>query len=85
MLVDVLRVVSVGAFVLILGRGDPVGFIGAYTGLTLVGAAVGIAVSWAWPPLPLTPAQMALDAPEADRTRSVELVLPLAMTTPERD
>jgi uncharacterized membrane protein YgaE (UPF0421/DUF939 family) len=65
-------VATASLFVLILGRGDPVGFIGAYTGLTLVGAAVGIAVSWAWPPLPLTPAQMALDAVRRTLTRQIE-------------
>lgn len=47
-------------FVLIIGSGDPVDFIVAYGGLTLLGAAIGVGVLLVWPPLPLTPAQVTL-------------------------
>lgn len=41
-------------FVLILGDGDPLGFIVAYGGLTLLGAAIGVGINLAFPPLHLT-------------------------------
>lgn len=44
-----------GLFVLIIGRGDPVDFVVAYLGLTGLGAAVGIALNVAFPPLTLAP------------------------------
>lgn len=47
-------------FVLIIGDTDPVGYVSAYVGLTLLGALVGIAVNLVLPPLPLTPADHAL-------------------------
>ncbi|MBI9115693.1 FUSC family protein [Sanguibacter suaedae] len=47
-------------FVLIVGDADPVGYTGAYIGLTFVGAVIGILVNAVKPPLPLTPATFAL-------------------------
>lgn len=47
-------------FVLIIGDTDPVGYVSAYVGLTLLGALVGVAVNLVLPPLPLTPADHAL-------------------------
>jgi len=44
-------------FVLIIGRQDAVDYAIAYLGLTSLGAAVGIGVNLAFPPLPLTPTQ----------------------------
>ena len=41
-------------FVLILGGDDPAHYVGAYLGLTAVGAAAGVVVNGAFPPLPLT-------------------------------
>ena len=46
-------------FTLILGHGEA-DYVGAYAGLTLVGAVIGIAVNAVFPPLPLAPAQHAL-------------------------
>ncbi|SDN77359.1 aromatic acid exporter family protein [Geodermatophilus sp. DSM 45219] len=48
-------------FVLVLGTQDP-GFVAAYTGLTAIGAVIGLAVTAAFPPLPLAPAQEQLRA-----------------------
>ena len=42
-------------FILIIGRGDPTDFVAAYLGLTGLGAAVGIALNVAFPPLTLAP------------------------------
>ena len=47
-------------FTLVIGSRDPTGFVGAYTGLTLLGAAIGVAVNLVFPPLPLAPAQLAM-------------------------
>ncbi|TRW43477.1 FUSC family protein [Georgenia yuyongxinii] len=47
-------------FTLIIGGSDPTGYIGAYTGLTLLGALIGVVVNLTFPPLPLAPAQHAL-------------------------
>ncbi|MEV0950375.1 aromatic acid exporter family protein [Promicromonospora sp. NPDC050249] len=52
--------VNSAIFVLILGSGDGMGFIGSYAGLIVVGAAIGIAVNLLLPPLPLTPSEVAL-------------------------
>ncbi len=46
-------------FTLIIGHGEAT-YIGAYAGLTLVGALIGIAVNAVFPPLPLAPAQSAV-------------------------
>jgi uncharacterized membrane protein YgaE (UPF0421/DUF939 family) len=48
-------------FVLVLGTQDS-GFVVAYTGLTAVGAVLGLAVTAAFPPLPLAPAAEQLRA-----------------------
>ena len=42
-----------GLFVLIIGRGDAVDYATAYLGLTSLGAAIGIALNIAFPPLAL--------------------------------
>ena len=46
-------------FTLIVGHGEA-SYVGAYAGLTLVGALIGIAINAAFPPLPLAPAQRAI-------------------------
>ena len=48
-------------FTLVIGGQDPTGFIGAYTGLTLLGALIGVGVNLVFPPLPLAPAQLAME------------------------
>ncbi|MFC4553727.1 hypothetical protein [Georgenia faecalis] len=53
-------VVTGALFTLIFGQHDPSAFVGAYAGLTAVGAAIGMAVTWVLPSLPLAPAQEAL-------------------------
>jgi uncharacterized membrane protein YgaE (UPF0421/DUF939 family) len=53
-------------FVLVIGDADPVGYVSAYVGLTLLGALVGVGVNALAPPLPLTPAERALDRLQAD-------------------
>jgi uncharacterized membrane protein YgaE (UPF0421/DUF939 family) len=47
-------------FVLILGGQDPWNYVLGYAGLLLVGALVGIAVTAAFPPLPLAPSELEL-------------------------
>jgi uncharacterized membrane protein YgaE (UPF0421/DUF939 family) len=47
-------------FVLIIGNADPGAYVLGYAGLTLLGALVGLAVTAAFPPLPLAPAQQRL-------------------------
>lgn len=49
-------------FVLIIGAGNTTAFVLGYCGLTLMGAAVGMGVTAAFPPLPLAPAQQTLAA-----------------------
>lgn len=56
---------TAAVFTLIIGHGEAE-FIGAYGGLTLFGALVGILVNMVAPPLPLAPAHAAVS-----RTRSV--------------
>lgn len=46
-------------FTLIVGHGEAT-YVGAYAGLTLLGAVIGIAVNAVLPPLPLAPAQDAV-------------------------
>jgi uncharacterized membrane protein YgaE (UPF0421/DUF939 family) len=46
-----------GLFVLIIGNTNPTGYVLGFAGLTLLGALVGLAVTAAFPPLPLAPAQ----------------------------
>lgn len=53
-------------FVMIAGRGDPVGYTAAYGGLTALGALVGVAVDLVLPQLPLTPAAIAQDRLRAE-------------------
>lgn len=47
-------------FTLILGQGNPVGYVLGFAGLTFAGALVGILVAAAFPPLPLAPADATL-------------------------
>ncbi|MDT0275387.1 FUSC family protein [Blastococcus goldschmidtiae] len=47
-------------FVLIIGDTNPTGYVLGFAGLTLLGALVGLAVTAAFPPLPLAPAQAQL-------------------------
>lgn len=49
-------------FVLILGQGQDAEYIGAYAGLVVAGAGIGIVVNLLWPPLPITPSELALGA-----------------------
>lgn len=51
---------SSALFVLIIGANNPTAYVLGYCGLTLMGAAVGLAVTAAFPPLPLAPAQQTL-------------------------
>ena len=50
-----------GLFVLILGAAQPGHFVLAYAGLTALGAATGVAINMAFPPLPLDVAEESLD------------------------
>jgi uncharacterized membrane protein YgaE (UPF0421/DUF939 family) len=59
-------------FVLVIGDADPVGYVSAYVGLTLLGAAVGVGVNALVPPLPLTPAERALDRLQAAVARHLD-------------
>lgn len=59
-------------FVLIIGDGDPLGYVSAYVGLTLVGALIGVAVSALVPALPLTPAERALERLRDDTAAHLE-------------
>ena len=53
-------------FVLIAGKGDPIGYTAAYGGLTAIGAVVGVGVNLLLPQLPLTPATIAQDRLRAE-------------------
>lgn len=54
-------VTTTALFVLVIGSANPEAFVGAYAGLVTAGALVGLAVNLAFPPLPLTPSDAALD------------------------
>lgn len=47
-------------FVLIIGTDDPVAFVSAFGGLTLVGAAIGVVMTMLFPQLPLAPMERAI-------------------------
>ncbi len=53
--------VTSALFVLIIGNAAKVEFVGAYAGLVVVGAAIGVGINLLVPPLPLTPTEEALD------------------------
>jgi uncharacterized membrane protein YgaE (UPF0421/DUF939 family) len=53
--------VTSALFVLIIGNAAKVEFVGAYAGLVVVGAAIGVVINLIVPPLPLTPTEEALD------------------------
>ena len=59
-------------FVLLAGRGDPVGYTAAYGGLTAAGALVGVGVNVLFPQLPLTPAARAQDRLRAQLAAQLE-------------
>lgn len=50
-----------GLFVLVLGASNPGQYVLAYAGLTALGAAIGVGVNFAFPPLPLDAAKESLD------------------------
>lgn len=52
--------VTSAIFVLILGSGEGLGYVGSYAGLIVVGAAIGVGINLLLPPLPLTPSELAL-------------------------
>jgi uncharacterized membrane protein YgaE (UPF0421/DUF939 family) len=54
-------VVTSALFVLIIGNADKVGYMGAYAGLVLLGAGVGIGINLLFPPLPLEASDAALE------------------------
>jgi uncharacterized membrane protein YgaE (UPF0421/DUF939 family) len=54
-------VVTAGLFVLILGGVEQLEYIGVFSGLIVVGAAIGVAINLLLPPLPLTPSELMLD------------------------
>ncbi|MEU4453457.1 hypothetical protein AB0F44_19130 [Nocardioides sp. NPDC023903] len=47
-------------FVLIIGTDDPVAFVSAFGGLTLIGAAIGVVMTVLFPQLPLAPTERAI-------------------------
>ena len=53
--------VTSALFVLIIGNAAKVEFVGAYAGLVVAGAAIGVGINLLVPPLPLTPTEEALD------------------------
>ncbi|MBD8078423.1 FUSC family protein [Cellulosimicrobium arenosum] len=53
--------VTSALFVLIIGNTDKFGFVGAYAGLIVLGALIGVGINLLAPPLPLTPSEDALD------------------------
>ena len=53
--------VTSALFVLIIGNADKVGYMGAYVGLVVVGALIGIGINLLFPPLPLAASDVALD------------------------
>lgn len=53
-------VVTGALFTLVFSQDDAAGFVGAYAGLTAIGAVIGVAVTWLFPAIPLAPAQDAL-------------------------
>jgi len=55
-------VANAAVFVLVLGQGDDVAYVGAFAGLVVVGAAIGTGVNLLLPPLLLTPSALALGA-----------------------
>ncbi|MCZ2264164.1 hypothetical protein IRJ14_16370, partial [Isoptericola sp. QY 916] len=55
-------VANAAIFVLVLGQGEDVEYVGAFAGLVVVGAAIGTGVNILLPPLLLTPSGLALGA-----------------------
>jgi uncharacterized membrane protein YgaE (UPF0421/DUF939 family) len=47
-------------FTMLVGARDPAGYVLGYLGLTSLGAVLGVLVNAAFPPLPITPARLAL-------------------------
>ncbi|MFE5292095.1 aromatic acid exporter family protein [Isoptericola sp. NPDC056618] len=59
-------------FVLVLGQGQDAEYIGAFAGLVVVGAGIGIVVNLLWPPLPITPSDLALRALRASLVEQLD-------------
>ena len=53
-------------FVLIIGTEDPVAFVSAFGGLTLIGATIGVLMTMLFPQLPLAPMERAIDDVRAE-------------------
>ncbi|MFE6510500.1 hypothetical protein ACFVDI_11980 [Nocardioides sp. NPDC057767] len=53
-------------FVLIIGTEDPVAFVSAFGGLTLIGAAIGVLMTVLFPQLPLAPMERAITEVRAE-------------------
>ncbi|MGH3353061.1 MAG: FUSC family protein [Nocardioides sp.] len=51
---------TAAVFVLIIGTADPVAFVSAFGGLTLIGASIGVVTTVLFPQLPLAPAERAM-------------------------
>lgn len=65
-------------FVLIIGTDDPVAFVSAFGGLTLIGASIGVVVTVLFPQLPLAPTAQAIGDLRAEvlvRLRRLALAL----------
>lgn len=54
-------VVTSALFVLVLGGDHPLEFTAVFASMTVVGAAIGVAINLLLPPLPITPSEIALD------------------------
>ncbi|MFD4326290.1 hypothetical protein ACFWQC_16745 [Nocardioides sp. NPDC058538] len=61
-------------FVLIIGTEDPVAFVSAFGGLTLIGAAIGVVMTMLFPQLPLAPTERAIDDVRAEVVVQLRLV-----------
>lgn len=53
-------------FVLIIGTEDPVAFVSAFGGLTLIGAAIGVLMTMLFPQLPLAPMERSISDVRAE-------------------
>ncbi|WP_460754842.1 aromatic acid exporter family protein [Myceligenerans cantabricum] len=54
-------VATSGLFVLILGGAEQIEYTGVFSGLIVLGAAIGVGINLTLPPLPLTPSELMLD------------------------
>ena len=65
-------IVTSAIFVLILGAGEGLEYVGSYAGLIVVGAAIGVSVNLVLPPLPLAPSEVALTRLRDELAEQVE-------------